>query len=63
MQNIALKNVKPNDYVKRKADSKAVYMKGAYDRTTKSFELVDVEDINRVVYIKSSKLVYVGFTY
>lgn len=63
MQNIALKNVKPNDYVKRKADSKAVYMKGAYDRTTKSFELVDVEDINRVVYIKASKLVYVGFTY
>lgn len=63
MQNIALKNVKPNDYVKRKADSKAVYMKGAYDRTTKSFELVDVEDINRVVYVKASKLVYVGFTY
>ena len=63
MQNIALKNVKPNDYVKRKADSKAVYMKGAYDRTTKSFELVDVEDINRVVYIKASKLVCVGFTY
>ena len=63
MQNIALKNVKPGDFVKRKADSKAVYMKGAYDKTTKSFELVDVEDINRVVYIKASKLVYVGFTY
>jgi len=60
---VALKNVKPGDFVKRKADSKAVYIKGAYDRTTKSFELVDVEDINRVVYIKASKLVYVGFTY
>lgn len=60
---VALKNVKPGDFVKRKADSKAVYIKGAYDKTTKSFELVDVEDINRVVYIKASKLVYVGFTY
>ena len=63
MQNIIIKNVKPGDYVKRKADSKAVYIKGAYDRTTKSFELVDVEDINRIVYIKANKPVYVGFTY
>jgi hypothetical protein len=63
MQNIILKSVKPGDYVKRKADSKAVYIKGDYDRTTKSFELVDVEDINRVVYIKANKPVYVGFTY
>lgn len=60
---VALKNVKPGDFVKRKSDSKAVYIKGAYDKTTKSFELVDVEDINRVIYVKSDKLVYVGFTY
>jgi len=63
MQIITLKNVKPGDFVKRKADSKAVYIKGAYDRTTKSFELQDTEDMNRFVYIKASKLVYVGFTY
>ena len=63
MQNITLRNVKTGDFVKRKADSKAVYIKGAYDRATKSFELVDVEDINRVVYIKATKPVYVGFTY
>jgi hypothetical protein len=25
--------------------------------------LIDVEDINRVVYIKANKPVYVGFTY
>jgi hypothetical protein len=63
MQNIILRNVKPGDYVKRKSDSKAVYIKGDYDRTTKSFELVDVEDINRVIYIKATKPVYIGFTY
>ncbi len=63
MQNITIKNVKPGDFVKRKADSKAVYIKGAYDRTTKSFELQDTEDMNRFVYIKADKLVYVGFTY
>lgn len=63
MQNITLKSVKPGDYVKRKADANKVYVKGAYDRTTKSFELKDVEDINRCVYVKADKLVYVGFTY
>jgi len=63
MQSIILKNVKPGDFVKRKADSKAVYIKGAYDRTTKSFELIDTDDINRVVYIKATKPVYIGFTY
>jgi hypothetical protein len=63
MQNITLKNVKPGDYVKRKSDAVKVYIKGDYDRTTKSFELVDVEDINRVIYIKANKPVYVGFTY
>jgi hypothetical protein len=60
---VALKNVKPGTFVKRKADSKAVYIKGVYDRTTKSFELQDTEDMNRFVYIKADKPVYVGFTY
>jgi hypothetical protein len=63
MQNIILRNVTKGDYVKRKADSKAVYIKGDYDRTTKSFELIDTDDINKVVYIKATKPVYVGFTY
>jgi hypothetical protein len=63
MQNITIKNVKPGDYVKRKADAVKVYIKGAYDKTTKSFELQDVEDINRFVYIKADKTVFIGFTY
>jgi hypothetical protein len=63
MQNITIRNVKPGDFVKRKSDAVKVYIKGAYDKTTKSFELVDVEDINRVIYIKANKPVYVGFTY
>ncbi len=60
---VALKNVKPGDYVKRKADAVKVYIKGDYDRTTKSFELKDVEDINRCVYVKADKTVFIGFTY
>jgi hypothetical protein len=63
MQNITLKSVKPGDYVKRKSDAVKVYIKGDYDRTTKSFELKDVEDINRCVYVKADKIVVIGFTY
>ena len=60
---VALKSVKPGDYVKRKADSKAVYIKREYDRMTKSFCLVDVDDINRCIYLKGNTQVFVGFTY
>lgn len=63
MQTMILRNVTKGDFVKRKPDSKAVYIKGDYDRTTKSFELKDVEDINRVIYVKADKPVVVGFTY
>ena len=60
---VALKNVKPGDYIKRKADSKAIYIKGAYDKKTKSFGCTDVNDIGREIFIKSDKLVFVGFDY
>lgn len=60
---VALKNVKSGDYIKRKADSKSVYIKGAYDRATKSFSCVDVDDMNKELFIKADKLVFIGFTY
>ena len=63
MKNITLKNVKPGDFVKRKADSKAVYIKGAYDRATKSFECQATDDICKTIYIKADKVVHIGFTY
>jgi hypothetical protein len=63
MQNVTIKNVKPGDYIKRKADAKAVYIKGAYIKSLKGFECADVSDINKSIVIKSDKLVFVGFTY
>ena len=58
-----LKQIKAGDYIKRKIDAKAVYIKGAYDRATKSFSCIDTEDISREVFIKADKLVFIGFTY
>ena len=62
-QMMTLRNVKPNDFVKRKLDSKVVYRKGTYDRTTKSFELIDCDDVCRTIFVKADKPVVVGFTY
>lgn len=63
MQQTTIKAVKSGEYIKRKADAKTVYIKGAYDRTTKSYECTDTEDMNRQVYIKADKPVFIGFTY
>lgn len=63
MQNITIKSVKPGDYIKRKADAKTVYIKGAYCKASKAFECTDTEDINKTILIKSDKIVFIGFTY
>lgn len=63
MQQVTIKSAKPGEYIKRKADAQAVYIKGAYDRATKSFECIDANDMNRQIYIKADKTVFVGFTY
>lgn len=63
MNQVKLSQVKPGDYVMRKPDSKIIFLKGAYDRSTKRFSLTDTEDINREIFLKPETLVYIGFTY
>jgi hypothetical protein len=63
MQQAIIKAVKQGEYIKRKADAKAVYIKGAYDRSTKTYECTDTDDINKQIYIKADKPVFIGFTY
>lgn len=50
-------------YFKRKESSNSVYMVNHYDIGSKSYSCSKVEDINHEVFIKSNKLVFVGFTY
>ena len=63
MNTLTLNQVKAGDYIKRKIDAKAVYIKGAYDKATKSFSCVDCDDMNKEIFIKANKPVFVGFTY
>lgn len=51
------------EYVRKKQDAAKTYIRGEYDASTKRYELVDVDDINRTCWIKGDALVFAGFTY
>lgn len=63
MQTLPLRDVKPGDFVRRKADAKTTYVKGAYDRASKTFSLTDFDDMNREIFLKPTTLVWVGFDF
>jgi hypothetical protein len=59
----AVEKIKSGEYVKRKADAKTVYVRGAYDSWTRCYCLTDTNDMNRHIYVKRGTLLHVGFTY
>ena len=63
IQSAPIKELKKGEFLKRKPDSKKVYVKGDYDRATKSFCCINYEDINDYIFIKATKAVFVGFTF
>ena len=63
MNAIFLRSVTKGDFVKRKTDSKKVYKLVGWCYTNKKYELQDVEDISRCLYLKGMTKVFTGFTY
>jgi hypothetical protein len=51
------------EYVRRKADSAKVYIRGAYDRSTRTYELEDCSDCSRSISVKRGTVLFYGFTY
>lgn len=58
-----LKDCKKGEYIKRTVDAKKVYIRGDYNRATKSFSLIDCDDCNHEIFVKANKAVFIGFTY
>ncbi len=58
-----VEQIKQGDYVKRKDTALATYVRGAYDKASKRYELTDTSDCNRSVYVKKGTELCVGFTY
>lgn len=63
MQTIEIRNTNKGEYIKRKADALTVYVRGEYDRATKSFCCYAFDDISKCIYIKANKPVFIGFDF
>tara|TARA_R110000822_G_scaffold293228_3_gene415252 strand:+ start:290 stop:487 length:198 start_codon:yes stop_codon:yes gene_type:complete len=50
-------------YFKRTADAKAVYEISHYNHSDKTYCCIDAEDMNRCIFIKATKSVFIGFEY
>ena len=58
-----VEQMKLGEYVKRKVGAKPTFTRGAYCASTKRYALVDVDDANRIVFVKKGVNLHVGFTY
>jgi hypothetical protein len=63
MQATPIRNVAKGEFIMRKADAKTVYVRGEYDRSTKSYSCTAADDMCKEIFIKADKPVFVGFTY
>ncbi|MEY2152346.1 hypothetical protein AB7849_15680 [Rhodanobacter sp. 115] len=50
-------------FVKRKPDASKVYKVEGYCADQKRWELTDVNDVSRCIYVKPGTLLFAGFTY
>lgn len=51
------------DFFKRKEGAKKTYVRGAYNRATKSYECQNWDDISDYVFIKKGKEVFTDFEF
>lgn len=62
-QPVKIKDLKPGNFFIRKPDSAKVYTRGAYDRSSKTYECTDWRDMNRWISLRGDAIVYTGFTF
>lgn len=61
-----LKDLKKGEFIRPIRNGKAiqkVYIKGNYDKATKTYSLIDYEDINHEIFMKGNKEVLAGFIF
>lgn len=60
---VLVQGIRKGEYVMRKPDAKKVYIRGAYDATSKRYALTDCNDTSREIWVKRGTPLVVGFTY
>lgn len=60
MKKVKIREVKRGDYLRLKPDENApLWIRGDYDRSTKSFSVYKYEDVNHEIMAKGDREVYV----
>ncbi len=66
MEKTKIKNLKKGEFIRRcvkGSPALRVYVKGDYDRATKSYSCIAYDDINQEIFIKAEKEVFFGFSF
>lgn len=66
MKQEKIKNLKKGEFIKRAIKgqpSQEVYIKGDYDRASKSYSCVAYFDVNKEIFIKADKVVFYDFEF
>jgi hypothetical protein len=64
MQQITVKQAPKGEYIKlRDSESSPVWVRDYYDQSLKKYCLYAFDDVNKCLYVKGSKPVFVGFTF
>ncbi len=58
-----MRDVPPGAFFTFKPNLNNVYVKGDYDRAYKEYSTTHADDMNKERFVKSSKIVYINFTY
>jgi ribosomal protein L31E len=58
-----LKDLAKGEFIKRKPTAKKVYIKGEYDRGSKTYSVYDTDDINSEIFLRGTTKVWAGFIY
>jgi hypothetical protein len=60
----ALRDVKRGEFFQRQpGPGRRVFVRGEYDRSTKRISSRAFDDISRVLHLRPSTLVFIGFTF
>jgi len=64
MNATTIAKVPKGEYIKLKnSDTAPVWVRGDYDKSTRTYELHRFDDVNRRTYKKGSTQVFTGFTF
>ena len=63
MKKVQMRDVKKGEFIRRKPEAKATYIRGEYDRSNKDYSCTSFWNINKEIFIKPNTYVWIGFDF